>query len=298
MKKRSAIALVVAGSIFLILFVGRFIYELGNELGYAISSGQIRRLDENIAQEYFSGSGLQSKRNYASARIAIAQTGAPAQLLDQKYEQVASMSATSSDFEADARLLKEKAAAAGAIVQREDSYGLAGARSLSLSLGIVPAAFDATIDALRAIGKLESITVNKTDRTGDYRALEARRLSLEKTRDGLSALRRAGAALDDLVALETKILEIEGQIQELGVSLGDFSEGSSFCTVNASLRERDAGPAPRELLRALLEAFGWAALRTAALAIACLAAAGAAWLGGSAYAKIRDRERKSAATGQ
>lgn len=293
MKKRTVVALVVVGSIFLVLFVGRFVYELGNELGSAIESGQITRFDEAVAQDYYSGAGLQSKRNYASAKIAIAQPSAPAQLLDQKYEQVAALSATSSDFATDARRMKEAAAAAGAVVQREDSFGLAGSRSLSLSLGIVPAAFDSTIDALRAIGKLESITVNKTDRTGDYRALEARRLSLEKTRDGLAALRRAGAALDDLVALETKILEIEGQIQELGVSLGDFSEGNSFCTVNAALREKSAGPSPRAVLRALLESFGWAAIRTAALAVACLAAALAAQLGSSAYMKIRDREKKA-----
>jgi hypothetical protein len=289
MKRRTKVALIVAAAVFLALFAARFASELGREREGAYPQARVAYAEGELLQDR---SASQSKRNYASAKIAIAAPSAPAQVLDQKYEEVAALSATTADFEADSRRMKEAAAAAKAVVQREDSFGLPGSRSLSLSLGVVPAAFDQAVDALRAIGKLESLTVNKTDRTADFKALEAKRLSLEKTRDGLAALRRAGAGLADLVALETKILEIDGQIQELGVSLGDFSEGNSFCTVNASLRERAAGPAPARVLGIALDALGWAAAVTAALAFASLAATGAAYLVAMAAARIREREAK------
>ncbi|HOX32627.1 MAG TPA: DUF4349 domain-containing protein [Spirochaetales bacterium] len=289
MKRRTRIALAAAAALFLALFAARLVHELGRgEVGPY--QGPAWR-GEAMVQDLSLESAPRSKRNYASAKIAIAQPSAPAQVLDQKYEQVATLSASSGDFEADSRRIEEAASAAKAVVQRRDAYGLPGSRFLSLSLGVVPAAFDSTIDALRAIGKLESVTVNKTDRTGDYKALEARRLSLEKTRDGLAALRRAGAGLADLVALETKILEIEGQIQELGVSLGDFSEGNSFCTIDATLREVAPGAAARAFLRAALEAFGWAAGVTAGIAFAGLAAAGAAALAALAWERLRRKER-------
>lgn len=288
MKRRTIVALAVAAAVFLALFAARLAYELGG--GSPPPYQGARQFEEPMVQS-LSVEGARSKRNYASAKIAVAQPSAPAQMLEQKYEQVAGLASATRDFDADSRRVKEAAAASKAIVQREDAYGLPGSRSLSLSLGVVPAAFDSAVDALRAIGKLESVTVTKTDRTADYKALEARRLSLEKTRDGLAALRKAGSDLSDLMALETKILEIEGQIQELGVSLGDFSEGNSFCTVNMTLRELAAGPARRELLRAILAALGWAAARTMALALAALAAAGAAWLGSLALEKYRARPK-------
>ena len=37
--------------------------------------------------------------------------------------------------------------------------------------------------------------------------------------------------------LENRILEIERQLQDLGVSLGDFDDENEFCTVKFSLQE-------------------------------------------------------------
>jgi len=293
MKRRTLVSLVILSLAFLALFAARFAYELSRGTARPYQQQDVKYAAQVQA---FSPEGpALSKRNYASAKIAVAQPSAPAQILDQKYEQVARLSSTTTEFEADSRRLKDAAGAAKAVVQSEDAYGLPGFRSLSISLGVVPDFFEPAIESLRAVGKLESITVAKADKTADYKALEARRLSLEKTRDGLAALRRAGADLADLISLETKILEIEGQIQELGVSLGDFSEGNSFCTINATLRETvnrfDWGRVPG----AALDALAWTAGTSALAALACLAAAGAAALGAMAWRKYRDLAARKAA---
>ncbi|MDP3178068.1 MAG: DUF4349 domain-containing protein [Spirochaetaceae bacterium] len=293
MKRRTLVSLVVLSLVFLALFAARFAYELSRGAARPYQQQDFKYAAQ--VQSFSPEGPALSKRNYASAKIAVAQPSATAQILDQKYEQVARLSSTTREFEADSKRLKEAAAAAKAVVQSEDAYGLPGSRSLSMSLGVVPDFFEPAIESLRAVGKIESITVAKADKTADYKALEARRLSLEKTRDGLAALRRAGADLADLISLETKILEIEGQIQELGVSLGDFSEGNSFCTINATLREIDGSFDWSRVPGAALDALAWAAGTSALAAIACLAAAGTAALGALAWRKYRELAARKAA---
>jgi hypothetical protein len=278
MKRRTRIAIIVAAALLAALFSLRLAASLSDRQGPGARFSGEQGMQNDASASL-------KKANYASERILVPQ-GPAQQVLEQKYEQVADIRSRSPDFEADVKKLRSIAAAAQAVVQRENANGLPGSRSLSLSLGVVPAAFDSTVESLRAVGKLLSITSSKTDRTAEFKALEAKRLSLEKTRDGLKALRRAGASLSDLVALETKILEIEGQIQELGVSLGDFSESNSFCTIDIGLEESAPRDAAR-VLAAALDALGWALLVELGLAAAGLAAAGIAALGARAYERFR-----------
>jgi Domain of unknown function (DUF4349) len=278
MKRRTRIAIIIAAAGLAVLFLLRLASTLSDR--------------GSPAAQYFDKGGLSNepsapvrKANYATERILVPQ-GPAQQVLDQKYERVADIRSSSSDFDADSKRIRAIAAAASAIVQRENANGLPGSRVLALSLGVVPAAFDSTVESLRAVGKIKSITSSKTDRTADFMALEAKRSSLEKTRDGLKALRRTGAALSDLVALESKILEIEGQVQELGVSLGDFSENNSFCTIDVSLEEAAPRGAGR-ILAAALDSLGWAVLVELGLAATGLAAAAVAALGAWAYRRFK-----------
>ncbi|PKL08660.1 MAG: hypothetical protein CVV51_07740, partial [Spirochaetae bacterium HGW-Spirochaetae-7] len=254
MKRRTRIVIIAAASLFAVLFAARFAYLL--YFSGVRQSGE-GGMPFQVNFEQSQGQDVSVRRNYASSKMLVAQPSAAPQLLEQKYERVARLSATSSSFDDDSSALDILAASMQALVQSENSWGLPGARTLSLSFGITPEKFESFVDGLKALGDLDSVTIVKTDKTAEYKELEARRLSLEKTRDGLRALRVPGASLSDLVALETKILEIEGQIQELGVSLGDFAEGNSFCTVHYSLRElKSAGIGPR-ILAALFGAMEW-----------------------------------------
>jgi hypothetical protein len=280
MKKRVRLFLIAAAAVFALLFIGRFAYLLAaRESGQGALGGFGPQL--NFVQE----SSSISRKNYASAKVFIPGPASGAQMLEQKYERVANLSSASDAFDEDSAAAYNLAASAGALVQSENSYGLRGSRSLALSFGVTPEQFEPFVDGLKLLGSLESVTVVKTDKTADYKELEARRLSLEKTRDGLRALKAPGAALADLIALETKILEIEGQIQELGVSLGDYAEGNSFCTVNFSLAEtRRASLGPR-VAAALFDALEWSLLAFLGLALAALLGLGAALLASLAVDK-------------
>lgn len=50
-------------------------------------------------------------------------------------------------------------------------------------------------------------------------------------------MKSKGGKIDEYMGLENRILEIEQQLQGLGVSLGDFDDENEFCTVQFSLLE-------------------------------------------------------------
>ena len=261
-KKRISLGLI---ALFALLFLGKFVSNLlekprspmqrySDDAGAGFTQDGLANQEIQNAPSFAAKSA--SVRNYASSRIVIKQVASADQIVDQKYERVASLGSHSSEFDSDRQKLTGLTKELEAVVQQEDSAGLQGSRHLRLVLGVVPASFESLVERLKAIGTLDSITVNKTDKTADFKALAAKRLSLEKSRDGLRALKVPGAALSDLISLETRILEIEGQIQELGVSLGDFDETNSLCTVHFSLLETAPVPGPNVLL-ALLDALAW-----------------------------------------
>ncbi len=62
-------------------------------------------------------------------------------------------------------------------------------------------------------------------------------MSLEKTLASLIELKSRGGAIGDYVTLHDKILEIENQMQGLGVELGNFDSENEFCSIRFSLYE-------------------------------------------------------------
>jgi hypothetical protein len=278
MKKRIKVIVLAFFGFFALLFIGRFVYDLSKPEAPAPVFNEFNVGLANQAAAAESGSGWSSRKNYASSKITVQQIDVGTQVLEQKYERTSTLSASSARFDEDSRKVSALSAGLNAVVQSENAYGLTGSRVLSLSFGVTPESFESLTEGLKKIGKLGSVTVVKTDKTADFKALEAKRLSLEKTRDGLRALKAPGAALADLIALETKILEIEGQIQELGVNLGDFDAVNSMCTVNYSLSERAAQNGGARAADALFESLGWSVLVYLGLAAGAALAFGAAIL--------------------
>ena len=280
--KRKRKIIFIGALVFLLLFAARIAYELSRP--DILNAGMETRALISASE--------QDHKNYASAKVVVEQAVAGAQVVEQKYERVSRIESKTENWDSDIAAVKLAIEGSQALVQREDAFGLEGDRALSLSLGVTPAAFDPMVETMKGIGRLVSANVTKTDRTSDFRALQARRLSLEKTRDGLAALRNEGAALSDRVELETRILEIEGQIQELGVSLGDYSELNSFCTVNFTLRETRPMAVGRRILTAVLAALGWSALVYLGLAASALATIGVAALVVRLADRLRDDKKK------
>lgn len=202
------------------------------------------------------------RKNYASSKMKVEPSVGQVALgsVDQKYERIGTLASLSQNYEQEEKALYDLIKQEQLMIQFEQRAGLKPARQLNIALGVVPDKFDSTIEALRKIGELKSIQIDKNDKTNEYKKLEAERISLQKARDTLLELRQKDASTADLISLTNQLLDVEKQIQALGVSLGDFDANNEFCTVKFSLKERRADKALQiSLLQRAKVALEWTA---------------------------------------
>lgn len=203
-----------------------------------------------------SGSYSKAGANYATLNFQAAQ-GQVA--VEQKYEKIGSIESSTAKFDEAEQQARGIIKQFNALIQGEAVSSSATLRRLYLTIGVPPDNFDQIIVALKTVGQVDSFNVTKTDKTNDFLELKAKRTSLEKTRDALIGLKTQGGKIDELVKLEQEILKLEGEIQGLGVQLGQFDKVNEFCTVRFNLGETQAKTERSPYFGYLLEAINWAA---------------------------------------
>ena len=232
MKSKLVLALSAAAAVFVLLFIYHF-----------VTAGPNPVWKEPEAQTNLEGFEI-GRKNYASFGGGVkAVPGIAAPELSassQKYEKIGSLTQTTTDFDPDRARVDELIKANAGVVQLERAIGLKGHRSLQLGIGVPPDKFDVLIAGLREIGKGNAIEVVKNDKTNEYLQLRAKRATLEKARAALEELKVGGGSTAERVNVQTKLTEVEQQIQDLGVSLGEFDSQNELCTVKLTLRERVA----------------------------------------------------------
>lgn len=230
----------VFGAVFVVLFVFRLLS------GYYEITGHDGDADEGIT--YFK-SLTNLKENYASEKISnfsisrAAAAALPADLPSggtQKYEKTATVASKTEHFEDDEILIRKTTASFDGSTQYEQSQGRKGDRQLYLSIGVKPAVFDSFYRVIQTIGTLRSTEIIKVDKTNEYRQLIAKMTSLQNILSSLNDLKNKNGAIGDFILLHDKILEIQTQLQELGVNLGNYNTENEFCTLHFSLAERAA----------------------------------------------------------
>jgi len=235
---------------FVLLFVCRLLY------GYYYPGTARNNGGTLLGSEDFSV----SRKNYASEKIkgeSAPQQPQASVSQSQKYEKVATLRGKSSEFEADDAKLKTQVKNFGAVIQYEQNTGNPGQRTLNLLIGVKPERFDSFYTEAQKIGQILSKSITKTDKTNEYLQLNAKRISLEKTRNALLELKSRGGQIEEYIGLENRILEIEGQLQDLGVQIGDYDEENEFCTIRFSLYEGERTYI--SLAQRLKVAFEWTA---------------------------------------
>ena len=261
-KKKLGRTVLVLMAGFLVLFIFRFIY------GYTTGLSEVR--EEYLSDFFSQREALQLQHNFASdsykfrkespAPSAQASAGgAPAPhefSVDQKYEKTATIKSRSTKFEEDEKKLRTKVKSYNAIIQYEENSGQKGDRELHLSIGIPPEKFDTFYVEVLAIAKVKAKEITKIDKTNEFKNLNARKASLESMRQSLLEIKRQSGRIEEYVNLQNRILEIEQELQNLGVSLGSFDEENEFCTVRLSLFE--TYDVQISLLHRVKVAFEWA----------------------------------------
>lgn len=254
MKQRIRKGLLYLALVFVVMFLGRLTY------GYLAPSEQA----PGNAQSALSSAlittigGRESKSNYASDTLKVQRDALKEAIsVDQKYEKVASVVSKTNAFEEDEKAVRELTNKYSALIQFEKSSGLPRSRRVELAIGVPPNQFEPMVGELRRIGELSSIRIDKTDKTNEFKELKAKRASLEKTRDALVGLKSRQGRIEELTALEDRILEIEDQIQSTGVRLGDYDQENEFCTVMLSLEEKGAAVPGISIRHRVVVALAW-----------------------------------------
>ncbi len=216
--------------LFILLFLFRIMY------GFLAKDNTTR----NDYSDNFFNSIDNLRKNYASEKNAIRDGDVQAasnKASNQKYEKTASIKIKTSEFDKDEKLLKAKSGSLNAVIQYEQALGQKGNRQVHLLIGVNPNLFDSLYFELKKIGLLKATEITKVDKTNEYRQLNAKKVSTEKTLQSLNDLKSKGGQITDFVLLNDKILEIEARAQELGVELGNFDTENEFCTIKLSMYE-------------------------------------------------------------
>jgi len=176
------------------------------------------------------------KKNYASDnQLNFTPNASFASL--QKYEKTATVVTKASNFENDVEAIKNLTELFKGVIQYEQNTGKKGNRQVQLFIGINPQKFDSFYAKIQNIGQIRSTEITKIDKTNEYQQLNAKKTSLQKNLALLNDLKSRGGAIGDYIQLHDKILQVELQLQELGVELGNFDAENEFCTVRFSLFE-------------------------------------------------------------
>jgi len=225
--------------ILIALFILLFCFRLG--YGYTLKVEEVQQ--EEVSFDYFES----SKNNYASDKYSNEKVSFKDDLgfaspqivsvVDQKYEKIADVKAATSDFDKEEKIVRDEVKKSNGIIQYERKLGNEGHRQLQLQIGVPPENFDSLYAKLVAVGITHSKEIIKNDKTNDYLELNARKASLEKTLASLINFKEKGGKIDEYINLENRILEIEEQLQSLGVNLGDFDKSNEFCTIKFALAE-------------------------------------------------------------
>jgi len=231
-------------ALYFIIFAARAVYDL------------ITFQDTDITDNYniyYNGEkeDIYSIKNYASQRMEYPMEGAATSVLDQKYERIASIVSKTVNYDADLERFNAIVEENKAVVQMENSRGLAGSRRMDLVIGVRPENFDAMQAAVSGIGRISSSTTTKTDKTYEYRKMLAEKQTLENRRVSYEELKKRGGSISEMLQIEDKIIEVEAQIQQQLIGLGEYSDDNALCTINYSLYEGSEAGVPRKLWNAL-----------------------------------------------
>lgn len=232
MSKLSRIIFAFLTGFFIFVVIGFFVenrndvYRAGRNLGGMVGSGSY---DFNF-----------SNRNYASKKMRVEKTQATVTsgaMVDQKYQKISTIGTTSESFDTDEQKLRTIIKSVDALVQYEKNAGLGTRRQLQMAIGVQPQDFDALVAQLKELGKLVEFRSDVTDKTNEFKELQAQRESLQSFRNSLIQLKSKSGKIEELINLEDRILKVEKELQGLGVNLGEFDSENEFSTIKYTLRE-------------------------------------------------------------
>ncbi|MDO9395948.1 MAG: DUF4349 domain-containing protein [Herbiconiux sp.] len=150
--------------------------------------------------------------------------------------------------------------------------------SAQLTVRVPADRVDAAIDGLKALGSVDSVSLQSSDVTLQVRDLDAQIKALQASVDRLLALVDQAATTADLVELETAISDRQAQLDSLKSQKQYLSDQIDYSTITLDLVEKGALPnaVPGDFWSGL--AAGWASLGAALAGFAVVLGVLIPWL--------------------
>jgi Domain of unknown function (DUF4349) len=106
---------------------------------------------------------------------------------------------------------------------------------------MVPAAnFDATIDELSKVGKVQNEQITGTEVSGQYVDLQTRLSNAEAQRAAMLTLLTQAKTITDMIAVQNQIGQITGQIEQLKGQIKYLDDHTSFSALTVTMTEAAA----------------------------------------------------------
>lgn len=116
--------------------------------------------------------------------------------------------------------------------------------SATLVLRIPSDQLTPTLNALRELGRADSVSIQSTDVTVERQDLDARITALRSSLDRLNALISRADKIADLIALEAEISSRQGQLESLEAQQRYLADQVSMSTITVDLRSDRTAPDP------------------------------------------------------
>ena len=166
----------------------------------------------------------------------------------QKIVYTASLSIQSLEYEQSAASIRRKIREAGGFSEAESEYdkdynwyrynaSSSNTRSLSITARIPSDKFEAFLNSLDGDGKIMSKSVNAQNISQVYANKETYKKALEKEQERLLAMMDKAETIEDMIAVESRLSEVESQLNSYKTDLSQMDKDVEFSTVYIDLQE-------------------------------------------------------------
>lgn len=209
-------------------------YKAAGDYGSSMarSTGNANALYSTASME----SAMMADMDYEVAEEPAA--GETAQSNAQKIIRTASMTLSTTEFDAAAASLRELCAANGGWVSySSQSTGYNGLRSAWFTLRVPAEHFDAFLAGADGVGRVSSRAESADDVTESYYDTATRLATKQALMARLTAMTTETADLADLLELESKIADVQYDIDRLQGNLNHTDNQVNYATVDVTLKE-------------------------------------------------------------
>ena len=166
----------------------------------------------------------------------------------QKIVYTASLSIQSLEYDQSAASIRRKIREAGGFSEAESEYDKdynwyrynapsSNTRSLSITARIPSDKFEAFLNSLDGDGKIMSKSVNAQNISQVYANKETYKKALEKEQERLLAMMDKAETIEDMIAVESRLSEVERQLNSYKTDLSQMDKDVEFSTVYIDLQE-------------------------------------------------------------